>query len=167
VYFYGTYTIYQSGCELHVGDPCCTISVLPACFLWPQTSLWNVNGSFSSSETLHILQHGEWLQMYWMRCCRQKKVGELLWGLEWGIENRAGLCMTSLQYPFTACMEPNFSEELYKNSPHCQGSNSWITNISTKNIFVSPHTLRKLLCKRPHLFKVYLLIFFLIHPFVL
>ena len=77
---------------------------------------------------------------------------------------------TSLQYLFTACMGPNFSEEqprICKNSPHCQASNPWTTNISTENIFVSPHTLKKLLSKCAHLLKGYLLNFILIHPFVL
>jgi len=32
-YFYGIYKIYQCDCELRVGDPCCTMSVLLSCFL--------------------------------------------------------------------------------------------------------------------------------------
>ena len=100
-----------------------------------------------------------------MRCCRQTEVGELLWGLVWEIENWGG-CMTSLLYLFTACMGTNFSEEqpcIYKISPHCQASNPWTTNISTENIFVSPHTLKKLLCKCAHLLNVYLLNFTLVN----
>jgi len=79
-------------------------------------------------------------------------------------------CMTSLLYLFTACMGKTFSEEqprMCKNSPHYQASNPWTTNFSTENIFVSPHTLEKLLSKCAHLLKVYLLNFILIHPFVL
>ena len=33
-------------------------------------------------------------------------------------DRKWGECMTSLLYPFTACMGPNFSEELYLKIPH-------------------------------------------------
>jgi hypothetical protein len=152
---------------------CCRPMLYNVCpsslFLWPLTSLGNVNGPFSSSETLRILQQREWLQMYWMRCCRKTKVGELLWGLLWGIENM-GEGGVHDQSPISVhCIygAKFFWGIICKNSSHCQGSNPWTTNISTENIFVSPHTLKKLLCKCPHLFKVYLLNFFLILPFLL
>ena len=134
------YTIYQRGSELHVADPCCTISFLPACFLWLLTSLGNVNGSFSSSETLRILQHGERLTM---RCCRQTKLGEVLWGLVWGIENGRGEgFMTSLQYLFIECMGPNFSEELYVKIPHTARDQIHVPQIFRKKTSLFLHILQ-------------------------
>jgi hypothetical protein len=51
-------------------------------------------------------------------------------------------------HPFSACMGPNFSEELYVKIPHTLRD-----QIPTENVFVSPHTLKKLICKCVHCLK--------------
>jgi len=85
-----------------------------------------------------------------MRYCRQTKVGELEWGLALGLETKVlGWGVHDLYLAFIQCMHwaKFFKGTVCKNSPHCQGSNLRTTNVPTENIIVSPHTLKKLLCK--------------------